>query len=308
MTRSPEEIEAEVEATRSELDRTVEAIKDKMSPGQLLDELVGALKGTGAGSGASQMAVNLGNQVRDNPLPVALIGAGLAWLAISRNQAHQASRPRSLRSQPAYALEPDFDDSELQDLAGGDGSSQGDGLAAKAQAAKSRVAEAARSAGDAVAGAASSVKQTVSQAASRVGQQGRQMGAQVGGSGMTRQAADIGRRMQSSLLDSLDEEPLLIGAFGLAIGAALGASLPATPVENRYVGPLRDKVLDRGRDLAQQGLQQAKEAGSAALDRVKEEAERQGVTGEPNLVQRAEQIARAGADALREQADQRLPH
>ena len=32
MTRSPEEIERDVEQTRGEIDRTVEALKEKMTP------------------------------------------------------------------------------------------------------------------------------------------------------------------------------------------------------------------------------------------------------------------------------------
>ena len=39
MTKTSAEIELEVEATRGNLDRTVEALKGKMSPGQLVDEV-----------------------------------------------------------------------------------------------------------------------------------------------------------------------------------------------------------------------------------------------------------------------------
>lgn len=88
MTKSSEELEREVERTRSHMDRTVEAIGERMSPGQLLDELVRGFRGSGrVGTMAS-----VGRQVREQPVPLALmgvglvwVGAGLVWLAMSSN-------------------------------------------------------------------------------------------------------------------------------------------------------------------------------------------------------------------------------
>src|SRR4051812_43449609 len=75
MTRSAEDVEREVEATRGNLDRTVEAIKEKMTPPQIFDEMV-----HGLGSSSSRLVNGLGDQVRENPAPWALIGLGLAWM------------------------------------------------------------------------------------------------------------------------------------------------------------------------------------------------------------------------------------
>ncbi|MDO9245098.1 MAG: DUF3618 domain-containing protein, partial [Phenylobacterium sp.] len=89
MTRSSAEIEREVEQTRGEIDRTVEALKDKMTPGQLIDELTQSLKGTGA----TDMVGTLGAQVKENPLALAMVGAGMAWLMIGKgsSQTSQAT-------------------------------------------------------------------------------------------------------------------------------------------------------------------------------------------------------------------------
>ena len=52
------------------------SIRSRMSPGQLIDEFTGLFTG---GDGATALN-NLKGQIRDNPLPMALVGTGLAWL------------------------------------------------------------------------------------------------------------------------------------------------------------------------------------------------------------------------------------
>ena len=76
--KSASELEREAERARAQVADTAESIRDKMSPGQLMDEFTGYFSG-GDGSVALR---NLGSQVRDNPLPIVLVGAGLAWLML----------------------------------------------------------------------------------------------------------------------------------------------------------------------------------------------------------------------------------
>lgn len=93
MTKSAEEIEREVERTRSHMDRTVDELSERMSPGQLLDEVVRGMRGSGRLSG-------MGRQVREQPLPLALfgvglvwVGAGLVWLAVSSEKKRREEVP-----------------------------------------------------------------------------------------------------------------------------------------------------------------------------------------------------------------------
>ena len=76
MSPSARQIEREVEATRANLEETVEALKDKLSLGQIVDEAARYFDDTGG----SRLVSNLGAQVRDNPLPLLLVGVGLASL------------------------------------------------------------------------------------------------------------------------------------------------------------------------------------------------------------------------------------
>ena len=64
-------------ASRAEVEDTLEAIQDRLSPGQMFDQAVAYLRG----SGGKEFMRNFGATVRDNPVPVALLGTGLAWLS-----------------------------------------------------------------------------------------------------------------------------------------------------------------------------------------------------------------------------------
>lgn len=75
-------IERDLEHTRARLDSTLDALQQKLSPGQMVDEAMNWFKD---GSGA-EFGRNLGRSVRENPIPVALIGVGLGWLMLGSGQ------------------------------------------------------------------------------------------------------------------------------------------------------------------------------------------------------------------------------
>ena len=89
-----------MEATRANLEDTVEALKGKMSLGQMVDEAAGYFKD----SGGSELFANLGRQMRDNPLPLALVGLGLVWLMSGRGHPHIGSRDEAYGT----GYDPDF--------------------------------------------------------------------------------------------------------------------------------------------------------------------------------------------------------
>jgi|GEM_PF-1419513 gas vesicle protein len=79
--QSPDEIMADIERTRSEIDSTLAALEQRMSPRELFNAVCEAL--VPARDGTTLFARNLGVAVRDNPVPAALVGLGLGWLAVS---------------------------------------------------------------------------------------------------------------------------------------------------------------------------------------------------------------------------------
>ena len=88
--RRPEEIQAEIERTRGDMHATLSAIEQRLTPGQLVDQGLDYLKN----SGAREFTSNLGNSVKNNPMPVALMGIAVAWMMIQGNR------------KPAYAYSP----------------------------------------------------------------------------------------------------------------------------------------------------------------------------------------------------------
>lgn len=88
-SRSAEEIRRDIERTRAEMDRTVDAIGDRLRPRHLLDDVVDLFRSrsgidsaslSDAGRAAQDYGYKLLDKLKQHPVPAALIGAGLTWL------------------------------------------------------------------------------------------------------------------------------------------------------------------------------------------------------------------------------------
>lgn len=73
--KSSAELQREIEMQRNRVESTIDEIQEKLSPGQLVDELLAYTKG-----GGGEFVASLQRNVTANPLPVALLGVSLAWL------------------------------------------------------------------------------------------------------------------------------------------------------------------------------------------------------------------------------------
>jgi Protein of unknown function (DUF3618) len=78
-SKSPEEVQREVRQSRAQVEETLEALQERLSPGQLFEQAVDYMRS----NNGTDFLRNLGAAVRDNPVPVALVGTGLAWLMLS---------------------------------------------------------------------------------------------------------------------------------------------------------------------------------------------------------------------------------
>lgn len=294
--RRPEEIERDIERTRAEVSSTIDAIQEKLTPGEMMDQALQYIRGSGGGD----FGRALGRAVRDNPMPVALIGVGLAWLAMgsrarsdtspwsddayddggyasglsrSRRSALTSSDYGSVagdRSDYAGGMPRDYADDDLEANQGGPGI-------------KDKVAGAAASVKDTVTGAAASVKDTVASATSRVREgvssatgRARSMASDTGQrAGMlrarTRARAD---RTYSSAMRMVDDQPLVLGAVGLAVGAALGAALPSTRREDQLMGEVRDNLLEGASDTARESMRSVPSVAQRVVRSAREEVEK----------------------------------
>lgn len=70
----------------------------------------------------------------------------------------------------------------------------------------------------------------------------------------------------------LHDQPLVVGAIGMAVGAAIGGLAPSTRPENRWLGGIRDDVLDQASLAARQRMESLRDQAADALEASKDSA------------------------------------
>jgi hypothetical protein len=251
--RSSSELEREVEDSRARINDTLNEIRDRMSPGQIVDEVVAFAKN----NGGADFARNLGTQARDNPLPVLLIGAGIAWLMSGRRPAtatygHHAQEPSGPGAFSKIGESINRTVHDVRDAATG---------------AFNRATDMGSRATGSVTGAAGSMRDTASGV----------YGSATDGIARGREMYEHRREQGQALLQDIGAQPLLVAAIGVALGAALGGMLPATRAEDRLMGSAADDIKHRTRDAAAEGYERGREVVKAAVEEGKHKAEEQGL-------------------------------
>lgn len=252
--RSADQIQHEIDRTRSDMEQTLTAIQRKLSPEFITDEVVSYLRN----GGATEFLHNFNESVKRNPMPVTLMGIGLAWLMMSGRQGSYA---------PHNASESHMGD-RLRGAAGA--------LGGMARAGRERVSDAALGVRERAAHVGSSVR---SQAA-HLRERGAEMGGRARGGagqlgGSAREGAYRARSNMAGMGEMMREQPLLLGALGVALGAALGSMLPPTRQEDEWMGDTRDRFARQARDQMNEGLERGRRVAEAAGDAAQEEARRQ---------------------------------
>jgi hypothetical protein len=107
-------------------------------------------------------------------------------------------------------------------------------------------------------------------------------------------AVGVGHQARDTFLDVLEREPLVIGAIGLAVGAAIGAFLPATEVERQHLGPAGEALKEKADALVDRGMAKAKEAAAEVYETARDEADRQGLLpGDTPIAEKVDAVVRA---------------
>jgi ElaB/YqjD/DUF883 family membrane-anchored ribosome-binding protein len=152
----------------------------------------------------------------------------------------------------------------------------------------------------------------IGEAASRIGETAGDLGRQVGATtsaigegvssaygnladGANRGSAAVGDRAASAaqrLGQLWRDQPLIVLGIGVAVGAALGALLPATEFENRTLGSSKDKLKDEAEDFALRQLDKADKVAEHVFSEARDAAEREGLTGEAVVGEAVESLER----------------
>lgn len=101
MTRQSELLEQEAEEARIELAASLEALRQRMTPGQIVDEVVDYARDTPV----AEFGRNLLRDIRESPLPLVLIVAGVAWAIALSAMAQRRLPARARTARPTAAVE-----------------------------------------------------------------------------------------------------------------------------------------------------------------------------------------------------------
>lgn len=269
----PDAIERELETKRAKVDRTIDQIQDRLSPGQLLDEGLNYFR-SGPNDYLTTIGSNLGTSVRDNPLPVAMIGLGVAWLALGQGPAAQSGhrsgnpghRPADERSTSvadrarAAAARIQRNAEETEDAfeqrrqrAIGTALGVRDQVGETTEAFKERVSHAMEEASAQWEGLKNDLGRRGSELHDRAAD------------GMA-QARDTASHASDRAFEIFEQQPLLAAAAGITLGALLGSLLPATRQESEALAPYGDAIRRQAKVVGSEAADVAKEAGRAAAD------------------------------------------
>ena len=320
--RSPEELEREVRQNHADVKRTLDAIEDRLSPRQFVDQVVGYLRD---GDG-NDFARKLGHSIQQNPMPAVLVGVGLAWMMFSGTRRNgdvpHAADPapdhpdywQGSETGPATGWSSPSDDLAAG-AAGDPAANVGDRISAAAKRAKAGLSEAAERAREGLADVAGSAREAAGGLAAdaREGAASMQAGLAKGARRTSAQARRYGQQARAGVLETLHRQPLVLGALGLAVGAAIGAALPASRREDELMGETRDQLKERIGAAGREEFEKAKATASAAYTAAGDAADEQGLSpaGLASVAEAArdkvERVAQAATEAAAREADrQRL--
>lgn len=273
----------QIEQTRSDMSQTIDAIQDKLSPSNLVQDAKDATigKAQDAVSSAGETAVGFGSSVVDlikqNPIPAALASVGIGWLIVSgRNSSSQRNTTRTYpRNQygPRYNYSPAYDvpyqrsaqygPVNRYQTTGSAGSEPG-GLSGATQQAADSVSGAVNQAQNVAGQAVNQVQDTANQAVNQVQDTASQLAGQ----------AQYGmQQAQSGVQQMMTQNPLAVAAGALALGLAVGLAIPETPQENEFMGPVRDQLVDQAQQTVQEKAQQVQQAAQQAVGAAQDAAE-----------------------------------
>jgi ElaB/YqjD/DUF883 family membrane-anchored ribosome-binding protein len=256
--RTDDELESlrlELARTRSQMSETVYTLQGRLNPQYVREQASSQAKDTAREAGSSVV-----DTIKNNPVPAALTGAGLVglgWLVASGSGGSSSSGTSgrqsfddgpyyygsSERSYPTYYEGREFEGREYYEGS----SSEGSG--------RERAQEAA------------------GQARERASQMGGQLQGRAGAAG--EQAQQQAQRAKGGFQQTLQENPLALGALAAGVGAAVAFIVPGTSKENEALGETRDNLVERGKQSARETRQRAQRVAEEARSSAEEEARRQ---------------------------------
>jgi len=257
------QLEKQVDRTRGSIEETLAELRERLSPPSLVEEALGYAKE----NGGADFVRNLGRQVADNPLPVALMGAGLAWLMVAQNRsangAGSTGAARLNGSAKRTEAMSNYDDTGRSSMRE---SSDTSGMTDKAKEMLSKASDTMGDMRDRASDMVGRARESTSGAYDKV-------------SGSVSRSVSSAVDTVSSVVPSprsittfLQEEPMVLAGVGVALGAIIGALLPTTELEERYIGPTAEQLKEQAKSMAREQWERGKEMAAGSWDEAKDAA------------------------------------
>ena len=289
-TPDPARIERDLDQTRTRLGSNLNTLQDRFSPGQVVDDLLAYVRG----NEGAEFGRNLMDSVRQNPLPAALTGIGLAWLMASnprptnadaaphagedfsarlrtaeRRVARQSDEPEHLYAERltearghAVGIARDAEESQQ---------SYTDRVSDAVERVRQTAADGFRAARDGAGNVAGSVSGAVGSAGASL-----QSAAQSAGGALSR-GSQAATHTSGNLIAGLTESPVLLGALGLTAGALLGSLLPQSDAEEDLLGGVAGQARQTANELAASAMDRGTNVAHAAMEAGQDSAKQHGL-------------------------------
>jgi len=304
-------IQTDIAKTRQRMDDTLDRLVDRFRPRHLLNDLLDLWQSRRDGNGdpdlsdaleakARTAGRALAHQIRDNPMPSLLLGAGLAWLIFDHTRPEHEPRryEPDMDEDPGetYGEEASFPGSyPLSGSSFRETTAQTPGAGEMAERFGSEARRRVRQGGRHLRECAKDLRERATESSHRmrehVGERGQKMRERAAEwSHDVRDRVREGyehtqdrmmqscQRAQQNLQTTADNHPLATGAACLGIGLLVGFLLPKSDREDDWFGEtstaVKDRVKNAGQDLVARGQRVAETGVQAAQS----EAERQGLT------------------------------
>lgn len=264
MTADTDRIEAEINRSRHALNDTIEQLGGKLSPGQMLDEVMGLAQGQ-----AGQLTANLGKQIRDNPLPLLLVGAGVAMLFLNKQHHHDHAKVHPGMSHEEWKHEQNYRKLEgVRSSVSRMADETQEMFSHRLHQAEAAAMDLKQHADEAIDAFKARVTRTGEGLALKAKDIRERMSA--GAAATAQFAKDQAHNLKEGLGDAkhktqafYDEYPLAAGAIGVAIGALIGAAAPLSSMERENLQGVADAAAKAGADLAEKGARAVDKAANA---------------------------------------------
>ncbi len=302
-------IRSEIDETRDRMNTTIDQLTERLKGRHLVDELLGYFRTSNGTSTAATVKEKVSettsaavhavvDAVKSHPLPILVMGAGLAWLIYEKEQ--KAKSPArsyaALDPEPRDPSLPPLPESDFEDytpgystaggaLAGselapmpGDAASDEPGMKERIQARAGEAKDRLQSTASHLGEKASQLGQKASQGMQHVKERAARTTEQV-----RERTRELAGRTKDQVSRAAEEHPLETGLACLAVGVLAGLLSPTPARIREEVAPVAERMKQRAREAGGDILERGKRVVAAASDAARREAEEQHLTPEAVL-------------------------